>query len=455
MKTALRLTFLACLALNFTGYGKRVPVPGETIVAAYVDLEKAYENGKSLVYTFIDAVPSGERRKVKEEYDKIFTGIDKARDVLNPEWALITFGGTIKAITLNRPGENVAVVLKVRTDENAVKKWLEEDLSAREVKTRTRNGNVLFEIFGKERLALIDNSYLVIAFSKDALEDMFDVYAGSAKTLAAFDDLAEISGDTICRISTAPVSTLLNRFELSRYIERFGEASKDMELAEMILNMGAISLDIDAGKNVGLRLRVKCNSSSDAQYLEHLAHSVAFLARIGYDSCAFLADNPELVAGGMPSRDRKFFADAKDFFVALARGIKADRRDNTVELSTALEAETVTKASVVVGCYLNYLKDARIETARMLIANVNLAVKSYYLKHGKYPDSLEALTQAPDGEEPLLLGDCVDPWGNELKYEKRGKMLPCITSAGPDGEFDTEDDISNLDKSKVEIEKAH
>ena len=97
----------------------------------------------------------------------------------------------------------------------------------------------------------------------------------------------------------------------------------------------------------------------------------------------------------------------------------------------------------------NTVKASRVETARLLIKNVELALRSYYFKHGKYPESLETLTQAPDEDrDPLLEGDSVDPWGNELRYEKRGKKRPAIISAGPDGEFFTDDDITNIDDRK-------
>ena len=69
---------------------------------------------------------------------------------------------------------------------------------------------------------------------------------------------------------------------------------------------------------------------------------------------------------------------------------------------------------------------------------------------GKYPDSLETLTVSEsDDEDPLLEGGIIDPYGNELRLTKRGgKKRPLITSAGPDGEFDTEDDITNVDAKK-------
>ena len=95
------------------------------------------------------------------------------------------------------------------------------------------------------------------------------------------------------------------------------------------------------------------------------------------------------------------------------------------------------------------MNDARIASARVQIKNVEEALVAYSMKHGgKYPDSLDTLTQAPDDEDALLQGGTEDPWGTTLQFEKRGKKRPLITSAGPDGEFGTEDDITNVEKKK-------
>ena len=105
--------------------------------------------------------------------------------------------------------------------------------------------------------------------------------------------------------------------------------------------------------------------------------------------------------------------------------------------------------AVAVPAYMNHVKESRIETTRLLINNVELALQTYNMKHGKYPDSLEVLTQAPDEDsDPLLDGEPVDPWGNELKYEKKGKRRPLLTSLGPDGEEGGGDDITNYDDKK-------
>jgi hypothetical protein len=93
-----------------------------------------------------------------------------------------------------------------------------------------------------------------------------------------------------------------------------------------------------------------------------------------------------------------------------------------------------------------YSKKANIKTARILIRKVEHAAQRYNSKHNKYPDSLDVLKEPTvESGVPLLESDTIDPWGNEVRYEKRGGKPPRITSAGPDGEFDTDDDFMNLD----------
>lgn len=95
------------------------------------------------------------------------------------------------------------------------------------------------------------------------------------------------------------------------------------------------------------------------------------------------------------------------------------------------------------------MDEARIASARVQIKNVEEALLSYSMKHGgKYPDSLEALTEETEDEDALLQGGIEDPWGTPIQFEKRGRKRPKITSAGPDGEFGTEDDIVNIETKK-------
>ena len=103
--------------------------------------------------------------------------------------------------------------------------------------------------------------------------------------------------------------------------------------------------------------------------------------------------------------------------------------------------------AVAVPAYMSYLADARITTTRSLIKNIEDACQMYNMKHGgKYPNELSELQEGDDDNPPLLEGDIVDPWGNEIIYKKQGKRI-YLHSCGPDGEDNNceegSDDIGN------------
>lgn len=344
MKQTFKLVCLSLLALTAAGCGKKVLIPEKTITAAYIDLEKAYKNGKGFANTLIDALPSEDRKLAKKKYDESLKIIDKIFDNLNAEWAVVTFGGDLKGLA--RAGmlgmsDACAIAAKVDADEDAVKKVLKDAFRIDDVETNKKHGHVVFEIPMGARMGLIDEQYLIISPGKDAFDDMFDLYAGKGKASKEFADLSKISGNTICRVQTAPVSSLLKRFELTREIEKFGEASEDEELANMILDMGALTLDVDVGDEVGLAVHVACDSSSDAKIIENLMRGVAFLARVGCDFGAFGAENPEILNDKFYRTDAIAIIRAKDIFVNLAKNIEADRSWSVATLSVTLETEKI------------------------------------------------------------------------------------------------------------------
>ena len=76
------------------------------------------------------------------------------------------------------------------------------------------------------------------------------------------------------------------------------------------------------------------------------------------------------------------------------------------------------------------LDEAKQDTARLDMANINQALKLYYTKKGKYPDTgtgLRALVETQNLEKIPL-----DPWGHEYVYMSEGGK-PVITSYGADG----------------------
>ena len=89
------------------------------------------------------------------------------------------------------------------------------------------------------------------------------------------------------------------------------------------------------------------------------------------------------------------------------------------------------------------LEKARVTAAKDAVNNIKAAVTNYYLQYKKYPSDLNALVEAKGDDEPVLdggAGALEDPWGIEYKYEKNGKKFASV-SAGPDGDFGTDDDI--------------
>ncbi len=454
MKKLFSLICLAALVLAVAGCGgqknSEAVVPENTVVAAYIDIERTYDDGKSLAKEVIQALPSEMRDKAKKGYEEAIKKIDEIKDPLNPEWAVITFGGSVKTLSKD-PDKCFAFAVRINANEDAVTKVLKKHASDEDAVTiEKKNGNVIYrDAKDDDHMGLVDGKYLIGAASKEAFEEMFDLYAGNGRASEEFDDLSRISGDTICRIQTAPVSSLLKRFELEKYVEKFGKDSQDEELSNMILNMGPVSLDIALAEGGELVLRVECASSDDAEMVDCLFQLLAFANRATCDGFLYAAEK------GDSNKLMQGFTDflKSDIVKDIARSAnKASRSGKTAEIRSGfLNAPLVLASfvSVAVPVVKLSLQNTRIDTARMLISNVDIAVKSYYLKHAKYPESINVLTMEQDNEgEPFLEGDLVDPWGNELRYEKNGKKRPKITSAGPDGEFDTYDDIKNYDEKK-------
>ena len=87
-------------------------------------------------------------------------------------------------------------------------------------------------------------------------------------------------------------------------------------------------------------------------------------------------------------------------------------------------------AAVVAPQVIRYVSDARVETARVQLKNIESALELYYLDAGQYPtteQSLEALVTAPAGVETWrgpyikLAKGIVDPWGQKFGYKQPGE----------------------------------
>ena len=76
------------------------------------------------------------------------------------------------------------------------------------------------------------------------------------------------------------------------------------------------------------------------------------------------------------------------------------------------------------------LDEAKQDTARLDIANIHNALKLYYTKKGKFPDTATGLRALVETQNLDKIPN--DPWGHEYVYMNEGGK-PVIMSYGADG----------------------
>ena len=110
--------------------------------------------------------------------------------------------------------------------------------------------------------------------------------------------------------------------------------------------------------------------------------------------------------------------------------------------------------AVAVTNVTGHIESTRKTAAKTAVDNIKGAVTTWMLtkKKSTPPSDLKVLVDATGDEEPALDGGegaLVDPWDGDYKIEVKGKRF-VIISAGPDGEFGTEDDVRSdkIEKSK-------
>jgi len=116
-------------------------------------------------------------------------------------------------------------------------------------------------------------------------------------------------------------------------------------------------------------------------------------------------------------------------------------------------------AAVVVPRFFGRSQEARIVAARQtIVGTFGLAMDMFEQDTGRYPQSTEGLQslinnpRTNNWKGPYLKSSSIplDPWGNEYKYSYPSELsgsefLYDIVSAGADGTFGNEDDVSNHD----------
>lgn len=126
---------------------------------------------------------------------------------------------------------------------------------------------------------------------------------------------------------------------------------------------------------------------------------------------------------------------------------------------TLVEVLIVIALIATLGTYagvklIGKLKEGKIGATKIQLSGFQQALQSYYLDNNQYPttgQTLEALISKPTtGPEPKRYSSegyfnkktiPKDPWGNDYNYVCEDGQNYTISSAGPDGQLDTEDDV--------------
>jgi len=104
-------------------------------------------------------------------------------------------------------------------------------------------------------------------------------------------------------------------------------------------------------------------------------------------------------------------------------------------------------ATVAVLQFTGIAGDARGTATRSSIKSIESAAKIWEIRNGQFPDSIDQMIK-----EGMLDNTALnDQFGTPFSYKKitlNGKPYIEIRSAGPDGQMNTQDDITNVDIDK-------
>lgn len=331
-------------ALMLAGCGSDVKLPDNTVAAAYIDLDKAIGNAKDIAEIVIDNLPDDRRKMAEKEFEEALKTYDENFKCWDLEWAAVA--------ACMEKGDSVGAIV-VKCDYEAKGKMgasLKDMLVADAKGVGAVSGETVYSASVPELggcfVSFVDGDYVIAAQKQPLLERFVKLYKdGDGETSDSFGDLTDIGGDTIARVQTADVGAMVDMVGVRPLIEKFGEECGDEELAEMLLDIGNVTLDINASDDIlGGVLTVDAGSSDLADVLESALTIVKFGARLGSAAVAMggdvLSGLSPAVGSGASGMDFKEFADL------MREAVEIDRSGGEVSVEVEFDTDDAVESLV-------------------------------------------------------------------------------------------------------------
>ena len=292
------------------------------------------------------------------------------------------------------------------------------------VPTKDREASELKELDIDPYVGSLSGRLVLFATSRDALAKQIRLYRKGMGKGDALNGFSAANGEFM-RLKLSGIGDFVQQNVTQDDLQQIGDFVPDGDKIIGGLQNLTIDTKVKPDGKLSETIRLKTASEENADTIRTSAKAGLMVAT------AQMSNDPKTPKG----------------VTQLIKDVKIGGSDGVVEVQSGISSVGLL-AFVAVPNYMNYLADARITTTRSLIKNIEVACQMYNMKHGgKYPSQLSELQEGDDDNPPLIDGGIEDPWGNEIKYERKGKRI-YLTSAGPDGDFGTEDDITNIERNK-------
>lgn len=128
-----------------------------------------------------------------------------------------------------------------------------------------------------------------------------------------------------------------------------------------------------------------------------------------------------------------------------ATALETQRGMSLIEIMIVLAIIGMILGGVGVVAFRRF-STSQLSTAKNTAIEIQNAVDMYRVSHGsKCPKSVKELKAAGEIARAVK-----DPWGQDYVIDCGDSVMVKVSSAGPDKEMGTDDDISNLDDSESE-----